>query len=256
MPKKGITRKDLLKAAEEKYGTRPEFLWQKYPSYAVLRHSDNGKWYAVIMDIPREKLGLKGSDKVDILDIKCDPLMYGSTIMDEGIFPGYHMKKGNWISVLLDGSVEKQKALILLDMSFDLTKSKTSRARERQNPKEWLVPANPKYYDIEHAFDSEDIILWKQGAGILAGDTVYIYAAAPFSAILYKCEAVEVNIPYSYEGEISIKKAMRIKLLHRFDKDSLTFKKLNEFGVFAVRGPRGVPANLSREIQHIIRGKI
>lgn len=255
MPKKGVTKQDILEFVKEKYNTLPEFLWQKYPGYAVLRHSDNQKWYAVIMDVPREKLGLKGSDKVDILDIKCDPLMYGSLIMDKGIFPGYHMNKGNWISVLLDGSVDKEKALILLEMSYDLTQSKKEKQRKRTEPKEWLVPANPKYYDIEHAFDNENIILWKQGAGIIVGDTVYLYAAAPYSAILYKCEAVEVNILYSYNGEINISKAMKIKLLHRFDKEQLTFKMLNDFGVFAVRGPRGVPNALSSEIQSIMRGK-
>ena len=43
-------------------------------------------------------------------------------------------------------------------------------------PKEWIVPANPKYFDIVHAFGDAGEIDWKQGRGIKAGDTVFIYA--------------------------------------------------------------------------------
>ena len=63
----GATRETLLAYAMKKYKTSPERLWAKYPDYQVLRHSDSEKWYGVIMDIPREKLGLAGSGKVDIL---------------------------------------------------------------------------------------------------------------------------------------------------------------------------------------------
>ncbi len=37
--------------------------------YAVLRHSDNNKWYAVIMNVSKEKLGLAGTEEVDIMDM-------------------------------------------------------------------------------------------------------------------------------------------------------------------------------------------
>ena len=65
-------------------------------------------------------------------------------------------------------------------------------------PKEWLIPSNPKYYDIIHAFDDTDEIDWKQGAGIKTGDTVFMYVGSPVSAVLYKCKVTETDIPYSY----------------------------------------------------------
>lgn len=40
-----------------------------------------------------------------ILDVKADPVTAGSFLLGEGILPGYHMQKGNWITVLLDGTV-------------------------------------------------------------------------------------------------------------------------------------------------------
>ena len=40
---------------------------------------------------------------------------------------------------------------------------------------------------LSYAFEKKDEIDWKQGNGILVGDTVFMYAAASISAILYKC---------------------------------------------------------------------
>ena len=43
----------------------------------------------------------------------------------------------------------------------------------------WLVPVNPKYYDIEKAFTESDEILWKQSNSVIVGDTIYLYLAVP-----------------------------------------------------------------------------
>lgn len=117
-------------------------------------------------------------------------------------------------------------------------------------PKEWLVPANPKYYDILTAFDGTDTILWKQGAGIRVGDTVFLYAAAPVSAILYRCAVTETQIPCDDRGELHITHLMRLRLERRYDPGRFPFAALrDEYGVFAVRGPRGVPPELSRKLK-------
>ena len=92
----------------------------------------------------------------------------------EQFFKGYHISKGNWVSILLDGTVAFDEICNLLDESYVTTASKQKKQKIRP-PKEWIVPANPKYYDIVHAFDDTDEIDWKQGAGIKAGDTVFIY---------------------------------------------------------------------------------
>ena len=122
-------RSDVLHYAAENYGTAAENLWMKFPGYAVLRHEENKKWYAIIMDVQWEKLGLSGNGYVDILEIKCDPNISGSLLTKEGILPAYHMNKGNWITVLLDGSVEKDMIFSLLDMSFAITADRKSRRK-------------------------------------------------------------------------------------------------------------------------------
>ena len=113
------------------------------------------------------------------------------------------------------------------------------------------MPANPKYYDVDRAFDAADEILWKQGGGIRKGDTVYLYVAAPVSAIRYRCKVTETDLPYSFrDGSLSIRRVMRIRLLRRYPPDRFPFALLGEaFGIYAVRGPRGIPESLKRALE-------
>ena len=137
-----------------------------------------------------------------------------------------------------------------LDESYLATASKETKHRMRP-PKEWLIPANPKYYDVEAAFLKSDEINWKQGSGIKAGDTVFMYVAAPVSAILYRCRVTETDLPLRAKGgRVPIKKLMKIKLLKRYPPDRFTFEVLGkEYGIFAVRGPRGIPDSLSEALK-------
>ncbi len=117
--KKRVDRKEIFEYVKKQYGTIPEYLWSSSPDSAVLRHQ-NGKWYAVIMNVERSKLGLDGDGTVEIIDVKCDPEMTGMIIQTYGFLPGYHMNKQHWITILLDGTVGESKILDFLDMSYDL----------------------------------------------------------------------------------------------------------------------------------------
>lgn len=112
-------KKRMMQHIEMRYGDEPEYLWAKYPDYAVFRHSGSKKWYAAFLVVPRNKLGLDGTDPVPVLDIKCSPLMIGSLLTETGFLPVYHMNKNSWISVLLDESVDDDKIHTLLELSYD-----------------------------------------------------------------------------------------------------------------------------------------
>lgn len=127
-------RQDVLALAAEQYGIEPEYAWAAYPEYAVLRHP-NGKWYGLIMDVPREKLGLAGQACVDILNVKCDPDMIGSFRQREGFLPAYHMNRTHWLTILLDGTVDKETIFSLLDMSYALI-SRGTRKRTKSRGKQ------------------------------------------------------------------------------------------------------------------------
>ena len=112
---------NLQSYIEETYGAVGENLFAKYPSFRVFRHSSNRKWFAVIMEIPREKLGLSGGN-IQVVNVKCDTRMIGSFRQEPGIYPGYHMHKAHWLTVALDGTVAEDKIKFLINMSYDLTK--------------------------------------------------------------------------------------------------------------------------------------
>ena len=124
-----ITRQDIFLYADEQYGTKPEYLWESYPDAAVLRHGENPKWYGLVMTVARNRLGLPGEGSVELLTVKCDPLLIGSLLQTEGYLPAYHMNKDRWISIRLDGSVSREDAFHLLDLSFDLTRTKLRKRR-------------------------------------------------------------------------------------------------------------------------------
>lgn len=118
-----LKREEIYEYVKKQYGTVPEYLWKESPESAVLRHK-NGKWYAVLMQVEKSRLGLEGDTKVDIIDVKCDPDMVGLLTQTYGFLPGYHMNKKYWITMLLDGTVSEAKILDFLDMSYDLIDGK------------------------------------------------------------------------------------------------------------------------------------
>ena len=114
-----LKREEIYEYVKKQYGTVPEYLWKESPESAVLRHK-TGKWYAVVMQVEKSRLGFEGDTKVDILDVKCDADMVGLLTQTYGFLPGYHMNKKYWITMLLDGTVSEAKILDFLDMSYDL----------------------------------------------------------------------------------------------------------------------------------------
>lgn len=122
-----MNREELKQYIVETYGAQAEYLWAKHPSFAVFRHGK--KWFALVMDVPREKLGLSKDGVLDLVNVKCDPNLMGSLRAQPGFYPAYHMSKASWISVALDGSVGDETIQMLLDMSYDLTAVKPKKRR-------------------------------------------------------------------------------------------------------------------------------
>ena len=60
----------LVKFIDEKFSDEPEFLWEKFPNFAIFRRKDNRKWYAVIMNISKNKLKLDGAEEIEILNLR------------------------------------------------------------------------------------------------------------------------------------------------------------------------------------------
>ena len=116
-----MNREEVLQYVKNKYHTNPEYLWLKYPQYAVLR--DNKKWYGIVMNVSKRKLGFNDDEEIDMLNVKCPPVINGNIRMNNGILPAYHMNKEHWLSIMLDGSVLKEEVQQLIDLSFDTIKN-------------------------------------------------------------------------------------------------------------------------------------
>lgn len=52
----------------ETYPCEANHPWIKYPNNEVFRHPGNRKWFALVMDVPKNKLGLAGSDVIDVVN--------------------------------------------------------------------------------------------------------------------------------------------------------------------------------------------
>lgn len=127
-----MDRNEIFEYVKQQYSTDPEYLWADSPNYAVLRHSGNKKWYAIIMDVSAERLGLERDGIIDIMDVKCPPDMVDVLRQTFGFLPAYHMNKRHWITILLDGSIPDNQILDYLDWSFDLTDSKSPKQSKTQ----------------------------------------------------------------------------------------------------------------------------
>ena len=48
-------RDEVFDYVRKKYIAEIEYPWMRYPGYAVFRHTDNQKWYGIVMDFPPQK---------------------------------------------------------------------------------------------------------------------------------------------------------------------------------------------------------
>lgn len=119
-----MTREELIQYAYETYGTQIEYPWIASQESGILRHQGNRKWYAAILQVNGNKVGLEGEEMIDVLNVKCEPDMIFSLCEQKGFAPAYHMNKKHWISILLGGTVSKEVIANLLDMSYEITKAK------------------------------------------------------------------------------------------------------------------------------------
>ena len=113
------------------YGIQPEYLWADSPASAVFRHPGSKKWFGLMMNVEKKRLHLTGDEAVDVLNVKCDPILIGSLRREPGFLPAYHMSKDSWISILLDGTVPDDRIMPLLGMSYDLVAPR-AKARQRK----------------------------------------------------------------------------------------------------------------------------
>ena len=129
-----MDRTALKQYIQEQYGAEADYPWALYPNYEVFRHEGSGKWFAVIMDVPQNRLGLQGTEPLDVVNLKCDPTLVGSLLREPGFFPAYHMSKTTWITAALDGSVPEDKLKLLVEWSYQAIAAKARPKKDGPKP--------------------------------------------------------------------------------------------------------------------------
>lgn len=113
----------IIEHIKAEYGAELEFLWpERYPVCAIFRHGDNRKWFALIGAIKSKSLGIEEDKEIEIINLKFDK---GQALDFAGsskhIYPAYHMNKNNWITIILDDSLDDAAVFELVKKSYLLT---------------------------------------------------------------------------------------------------------------------------------------
>ena len=123
-----MTKQEFLNMCLNSYGTLPDYPFEDLLETAVLRHTDNRKWYAIVMRVSRRKFGLDSDEVIDVVNLKLPTEMFGSFGAADGVYPAYHMNKLHWISVLLPDAPEDVVSF-LTNSSFEATKSSKKKSK-------------------------------------------------------------------------------------------------------------------------------
>ena len=211
----------------KKYNILPEFIFSEETT-GVFRNKNNKKWFGIIMNVDYSKFYEK-SGKTDVINLKLNPDKINDLVNEKCFFRAYHMNKKSWISIILDDTVSDNVIIDLIDESYNYT----------VDTNEWVLPANPNYFDIFEYMKNRKTVEWKQQKNINVGDKIYIYISSPISAIIYKTVVQEKDIDSYFDNKV-----MTLKILKEYDKDKYNFKKLKEYDLRAIRGPRRMPKKL------------
>lgn len=116
------TKNDFFTYVDEHLGVKPDYPFAD--NIAIFRHPKKRKWFAAVIDnLDRSKLNPNDTGPCTIVNLKCHPILAGTYRLQPGIFPGYHMNKEHWLTLILDGTIPPETVWELLEISFELTKS-------------------------------------------------------------------------------------------------------------------------------------
>lgn len=214
------------------YHIKPQFLWAKYPGYGVFKKDE--KWFGIIMNLKNTK----EKKEIEILNVKVEEKYVPTLLKQKGYMEAYHMNKKNWISILLNDTLKDDEIIPFIKESYKFT--------GKQNA--WIIPANPKYYDIISEFKKTDTMYWHETKGMKEKDIVFIYVTKPYQCIMYQCEIIKTGFPH-HETDHPMKPQMCLRLLKTYEKEKYTIAFLQKNGIKSIRSARTIPENLKREMK-------
>ena len=125
-------------------------------------------------------------------------------------------------------------------------KTPSTHTPPRAEVKKWMIPANPKFYDLAGCLNKFGCVYWRECFNFQTGDIIYIYVTTPECRIKYKCVVEGHDLPFSEENiidkeffvnpedfEVSkqYKRFMKMRLVSSTTSDKLTLMHLLENGM-------------------------
>ena len=110
-----MTRKEIIKYSLSLQNTYEDYPFsdEEIPS-AVLKHRENNKWFALIMNVKGE----------EYLNVKTNP-DYSDLLRNsyDYIIPAYHMNNEHWNTIIINrNNVDEKLVKELIKQSYELTK--------------------------------------------------------------------------------------------------------------------------------------
>lgn len=112
----------VINFVRDAYDDELEFLWTKFPDNAVWRRKDNKKWYGAILTVIGKKIGLDTDKIVEIMDLRMEPAKSEEILSKEHYYPGWHMNKKSWYTIVLDESISDEELKTRIEESYHLAK--------------------------------------------------------------------------------------------------------------------------------------
>lgn len=119
---KSTQSQKLIEYVRQEYGDELEYLWEKFPDNAIWRRKDNKKWYAALLTVSRRKLGMESDELVEIIDLRSEPQALARLVDNTRYYPGWHMNKKHWYTIVLDDSVPLAEICHRINESYLLAK--------------------------------------------------------------------------------------------------------------------------------------
>ena len=96
-------------------------------------------------------------------------------------------------SLLDDAEIEE---VYKTGLTCSVEKESRKEVRKVGENRVWLIPYNKKFFDLKSCYDKIGEVYWTQHFHFQAGDTGYIYGAAPESAIRFSFKVKEADLHY------------------------------------------------------------
>lgn len=124
-----MNRQEFASYIEDFYGIKYDCPFEDELDAWCFRHSDNKKWFALVMRIKKCRLGFEDDTYIDIVNLKCAPEIMDDLYYEDGVFPAYHMNKKHWLTLALDDSCSDDTIKWVLGISYDLTMRKIRKKK-------------------------------------------------------------------------------------------------------------------------------